>query len=370
MKLTAIETIPIRVPLKTGMTTKTAHGEHIDSPYVILRVHTDEGLIGLGEATVSPRWTGETAKSCIDIIENLITPALLGSDPTNITDACSRMARAVKNNPFTKAAVEMALWDIAGKSKNCPVYELLGGRVRPSIPIKMVVGAFELEKVRDLTQTFLDWGVQSLKVKVGLDMKADLARVHTVRDMAGTDISIGIDANGGWNWATAKQALSELESLNILFAEQPIAPDHPTDLALLRQSTIIPIMADESIFTLQEAHLLTSLRACDLLSVYPGKHSGIQGTHAITHVAQAAGIQCSIGSNLELGVGTAAMIQIAAAIPTINSERFPADIIGPLYHETDLLKDSLQLGPSHASIPTGPGLGVELDDEKLQHWRA
>ena len=129
-------------------------------------------------------------------------------------------------------------------------------------------------------------------------------------------------------------------------------------------------MADESIFTLQESHLLTSLRACDILSVYPGKHSGIQGTHAITHVAQAAGIQCSIGSNLELGVGTAAMIQIAAAIPTINSERFPADIIGPLYHETDLLKDSLQLGPSHASIPTGPGLGVELDDEKLQHWKA
>ena len=127
-------------------------------------------------------------------------------------------------------------------------------------------------------------------------------------------------------------------------------------------------MADESVFTLNDAWHLTAERAVDILSVYPGKHGGIQATVEIANVAKAAGIACSMGSNLELGIGTAAMLHVGAAISTIDSERFPGDFIGPIYHETDLLKTPLTLGPEAAQVPDGPGLGVELDEELLQKY--
>ena len=150
MKITRIEPIPVRVPLKKGMSTKTAHGEHVVTEIVIVKVHTDEGLIGLGEATVAVRWTGETSQSCVSLIETIIAPALVGTNPLAITLARQTMDVAIKLNPFTKSGVEMALWDIAGKAAGMPVYQLLGGKVRDSARIKMVVGAFDIPRVRSL----------------------------------------------------------------------------------------------------------------------------------------------------------------------------------------------------------------------------
>src|SRR6476619_2874093 len=112
MRITQVEVISVRVPLKAGLTTKTAHGEHIDSPYVILRLHTDQGLVGLGEATVSPRWSGETSRGCVAVIDDLLAPVLLGADPLDRNALMARTNRAIRLNPFTRAAVEMALWDL------------------------------------------------------------------------------------------------------------------------------------------------------------------------------------------------------------------------------------------------------------------
>src|SRR3954466_380730 len=120
MKITRVEPIPVCVPLKKGLTTKTAHGEHVVSPYVLVRVHTDAGLVGLGEATVAARWSGETSRSCVAAIDELIAPALVGSDPTHVNRLRAVMDRELKLNPFTKAGVEIALWDLAGKVAGLP----------------------------------------------------------------------------------------------------------------------------------------------------------------------------------------------------------------------------------------------------------
>jgi len=154
MKITRIEAIPVNVPLKKGLTTKTAHGEHIDSPYVIVKIHTDDGIIGLGEATLSPRWSGETQAGCLAAIDQLIGPVLVGKDPTQVHECRAAMNRVIKLNPFTKCAVEMALWDIAGKAVGKPVHQLLGGKVRSEIPIKLVIGAFDRENVKRLADHF------------------------------------------------------------------------------------------------------------------------------------------------------------------------------------------------------------------------
>ena len=369
MQITHIEAIPILVPLKEGMFTKTSHGEHIHSPYVIVRVHTDAGFVGLGEATVSPRWSGETSPGSVAILNGLIGPALVGEDPTQISQLRRKMESVIRLNPFTKAAVEMALWDLKGKAANLPVYELLGGKVRDEMPIRWVVGSLDVQKAVDLAGQFLDRGARCLKIKVGHDIDQDFERVRAVRKLAGPDLPITVDANCGWSVQQASLMVRRLRELKVLFIEQPIPTADPAQLAALRQQTDIPIMADESAFNLQDAWHLTTQRAVDIISVYPGKNGGIQATLEITNVAKAAGIACSMGSNLELGIGTAAMLHLGIAVPTIASEIYPGDFIGPLYHQSDMLKTPLSLGPAAARVPEGPGLGVELDEEQLEKYR-
>ncbi len=369
MKITRIEAIPVRVPLKAGMTTKTAHGDHHTSDYVIVRVHTNAGIVGLGEATVSALWSGETSKSTVAAIHDLIGPALVGADPSRVTAIRKRMDFLIKLNPFTKSAVEMALWDIAGKALEVPVHQLLGGKIHDVIPTKMMIGAFDLPRVRVLAEQFLGSGIRCLKVKVGIDLAGDIARVRAVRELAGPDIPITIDANCGWNVTTARIALEQLRPYHLLVAEQPIAPGDVEAMAYLRMVGGIPIMADESVFTLADAWNVLRAHAADVISVYPGKNGGIAASIEIAQVAQAAGITCHVGSNLELGIGSAAMLHLAAAVPNIDSATYPADILGPHYHETDLLTEPLALNPDGARVPDGPGLGVELDEEQLRLFR-
>ncbi len=369
MKIVRIETIPVSVPLKKGMTAKTAHGELVSSPYVILRVHTDQGLIGLGEATLAALWSGESQAAAVAVIRDYLAPALVGRDPRDITRIRHVMDTTIKLNPFTKAAVEMALWDIAGKAVGLPVWRLLGGKVREKVRIKLVVWARDVAGSRSMAEEHLARGVTCIKVKTGLDPAADIARVRAVREVCGPDVPMTIDANCGWTIQQAGTCLRALADANLLLAEQPIPPGDPQGMAELRRATQTPIMADESIFTLQDAWLLTTHRAVDLLSVYPGKHGGIAATAEIVAVARAAGIRCTIGSNLELGIGTAAMLHVAAAFPEIDTDAFPADTIGPFYHEADLLTRPLDLGPPAALVPDGPGLGVELDESQLKRWR-
>jgi muconate cycloisomerase len=369
MQITRVEAIPVRIPLKAGMVTRTAHGDHHTSDYVVIRIHTDAGLIGLGEATVSALWSGETSKSCVAMIDDLVGPALVGCDPTRITVIRKRMDFLIKLNPFSKAAVEMALWDIAGKALGVPVYQLLGGKLRDVIRTKMMIGAFDINHVRRLAEQFLGWGVRCLKVKVGLDLPGDVARVQAVRELAGPDIPITIDANCGWNVTTARIALDRIRRFDILVAEQPIPPGDTAAMASLRVAGGPPIMADESVFTLADAWNVLSARAADVISVYPGKNGGIAASIEIAHVAKAAGVPCHVGSNLELGIGSAAMLHLACAIQNIDSESYPADILGPHYYESDLLTEPLSLAFDGARVPDGPGLGVTLCEDQLRRFR-
>jgi L-alanine-DL-glutamate epimerase-like enolase superfamily enzyme len=119
MKITRVETFSVRVPLKAGMTMKTAHGEHVNSHYTIVRLQTDAGIVGLGEATVGPRWNGENATGCKAVIDEFLAPLLIGVDPLDRINIRLRLDDEIKLHPFAKSAIEMALWDIAGKCISC-----------------------------------------------------------------------------------------------------------------------------------------------------------------------------------------------------------------------------------------------------------
>lgn len=369
MIITDLEAIPVRVPLKSDRIAITAHGCHAVSEYVIIRILTDQEITGLGEATVQALWSGESMRTSLSLLQNEIREILLGRDPFDQFSIMQMIDHQIKANPFTKSAVEMALWDIRGKALNIPVYELLGGKIRDQIPMKMMIGGFDPKTAAQLAETFLNWGVKCLKVKVGIDAESDLKRVAAVRKVAGPEIKMTIDANCGWSSAVARNILPRFAEFQLTLIEQPTRPGDWATMRELRRISPAPIMADENVWSLGDAHQAAASQAVDIISVYPGKNGGIWNSKRIAHVAHSADMGCHIGSNLELGIASAAMLHLAASTPEIDSESYPADILGPCYHEACLLREPLIIGPQFAKVPNGPGLGVEIDEMQLHQHR-
>jgi muconate cycloisomerase len=369
VNITAVETIPVCVPIKPALAIKSGRGgSHTTSPFLIVKLHTDAGLVGLGEASCTPRWSGEDQMSAAHFIDNYFAPELIGHDPVRIGEVSAAVFTLVAGNYFTKAAVDMALWDLAGKAAGKPVYELLGGKMREHVTTKWSVSGRPPDEAAAIARRALGLGFCAMKVKVGLN--GDFERVSAVRNVIGPDAKLGVDANGGWGDAnTAIAAIERLKPLRMAFVEQPVWAGDPEEMAAVRRAAGLPIIADESLFTLADAKQLVRAGACDVFSIYIGKAGGIGPAKAIADFALEQGIGCTIGSNLELGIGSAAMLHLALAHRGIRAEDYPCDIIGPLFYEDDILAEPLALAGGRAVATDRPGLGVELDDTKIQRYR-
>jgi muconate cycloisomerase len=208
-----------------------------------------------------------------------------------------------------------------------------------------------------------------MKVKVGIEPDGDVARVRAIRKAIGPQIKLGVDANGGWTPDDAVKTIERLREFDIYFAEQPVSPEDVALMADVRKKIHVPVIADESVYTLQDATTLARLAAADVFSIYVGKAGGIGPAKKIADFAQKAGLKCTIGSNLELGVGSAAMVHLAIATSGITAEEFPCDIIGPFYYEDDIVRTALPISPGIAKPNNLPGLGIQLDDEKIAKYR-
>lgn len=369
MKITHVETIPVQVPINPERAIRGGRGAHTASPFVLVRVSTDEGLVGLGEVSCTPIWSGEDQVTAVHCIREYLAPQLIGADPTEVERLSARMARALAGNVFTRAGVEMALWDLVGKIAGLPLYRIFGGPVRDFVPTKFSVSGLEPERAAAIAAWAVEQGFCAMKVKVGIDPEQDVARVRAVRAAVGPDVRLGIDANGGWSPRVAVQTIRRICEYGIFFAEQPVAPLDVAWLADVRRQVPVPIMADESLYTLQDALALARAGAADILSVYVGKGGGIGAARKVTALAEAAGLTCTVGSNLELGVASAAMIHLAMASPGIGAEEFPCDILGPFFYEGDVLAEPLPISAGSARPLERPGLGVDLDEALVARYR-
>lgn len=368
MKICTIETIPVQVPINPQRAIRGGRGSHSISPFLLVKIHTDEAIVGLGEVSCTPVWSGEDQVTAAHFINNFFAPLLIGQDPTQINALLPRIHKAVANNPFTKAGLEMALWDILGKVANLPLYQLFGGALQERVITKFSVSGVEPARAAEIAEWAVAQGFRTMKVKVGLEPDEDVARVRAVREAVGPEVRLGVDANGGWSPQVAIQTIERLQAFDIYFAEQPVPDQDVSWLADVRRKVSIPIMADESVYTVEDAFTIARQNAADALSLYVGK-GGLTQARAIAAVAGAAGLVCTVGSNLELGIANAAMIHLALATPAIDSQRFPCDILSPFYYESDLLTEPLPIHAGHATAPTGPGLGVALDDELVARYR-
>ena len=376
MKITAVTTYPIDVPIRQEVMLTTSLGSHTQTHVTLVKMETDAEHHGAGEATVSPAWSGESVLGSQYLIDQYLAPPLIGleiipgPETDDVEEALRRMDRASQLNPFAKATLEMAIWDLKGKAANAPVYELLGGAVRDvAMPIRFSLAALSPEDTAANAARRVEWGHTTVKVKVGGDVEGDIARMRAVRDAIGPDILLTCDANGGWIVRDAILALNQMDDLEITLAEQPTPREDLDALAAVTCAVSMPVMADEGVFTLFDADQCLRKQAADIIAVYPGKNGGILRCKQIVELAAKYDVPCAIGSNLELDLGTSPMCQISVACENLAATTYHGDILGPLYHEVSIAKNPIEFEGGLVHAPTGPGLGVEVDWDLVERLR-
>jgi L-alanine-DL-glutamate epimerase-like enolase superfamily enzyme len=377
MHIATIETHPVRVALKPAYRMISALGRHDESQFVLVRLLTDTGLEGAGEASLTVRWSGETVWGATALIDRVLAPLLIGTELNpaqpleSIAALDKKMDLAVKHNWFAKSAIEMAAWDVLGKAASKPVFELLGGPVRPlAVPSRFSMGAYDVPRARARAAELVTQGFSTVKVKVGGEPGDDIARVRAVREVIGSNRKLVVDANCGWDADTAIHCIRELADCRIDLVEQPTPDGDYAQIARVRRIGGIPVMADDMCFDLVHARELIRNEACDLISVYPGKNGGLRKSREIVLYAEQRGVGCTIGSNLEFDIATAAMGHLIVATKNLQVEQWPGDIHGPAYYETRLVKNPLAINGPTTTITDQPGLGIEVDWHLVKQLRA
>ncbi len=368
MKIVAIEAIPVEVPRSPKTRIVASYSSLPSAKFVIAVVRTDDGVVGIGEASPEYQWTGEDEQTCVTAINTYLAPRLIGLDPLRIQENLAAMDAILAYNPYAKSAIEMALWDITGKVAGLPLSDLWGGRLRDGVHVKFVVSG-EPARAAELAVKLVETGFRYIKIKTGVGgVATDIARVTAVRRALPAEIPIGVDSNQGWSLREAYQALPALEELGVSFIEQPFNR-HPMEaLVEYRARSTIPLVAHESLFTLNDALELLTRRAVDIWAITPGTHAGYCQTKEILSLAHAGAFPCLLGSTLELGINSAFMAQIGLSSPAIDGT-VPSDIIGPFYHDRDIIQERFELADGLIVPPVGPGLGVTLDWDAIGLYR-
>jgi muconate cycloisomerase len=298
--------------------------------------------------------------------ERYIAPWLVGRDPTAIEALRIEMATRVQGNPFARAAVEMALWDLAGRALGVPVHRLLGGRVRDRVPLSWSLAVADPEAELEEAQAKVALGHRIFKIKTAAGSLADdVLRVRRLREALGPGVSLRVDANQGWDRPTALQAVRALEPYGLDFIEQPVPRWDLEGLAMIAQRSAVPIMADEACFTPHDALALARLGSISILSLKLTKSGGLLGSLAIARIAEAAGMGCYVGCMIETSLGTAAYLQLALAAAPVT---WGCELFGPLLLAGDVTRQPVQYADGCILSLDGPGLGVEVDEAALARW--
>lgn len=382
MKITGIETIPIRLPPR-----RVHQWASLTTPigvYVIIKLTTDDGLVGLGEAPVLKDWGGnhgkyfgETPQTTMHIINDILAPPLKNQDPRRFEAIHGLMDKSIKGFPYAKAAIDMALYDVVGKALNVPAYQLLGGLFRDHIPIAHSLGLMEIEKAVDEALQAKSEGVKTIKLKGGVDPKRDVELVRQMRRALGAEINICVDANQAYPTPrVAVQVTKAMEEYDLLYMEQPV--EGIDRMAEVAGRVDTPIMADESVWTPQDVLEIVQKKAADIISIYTTKPGGLFKAKKVAAVAEAAGLQCNVNGSVETGVGNAANLHLAAStgvvtlgcvVPVSTPKEQAQNGIAGIYYQDDIIKEAFEFNEGDILISSKPGLGIELDEDKLAHYR-
>jgi muconate/chloromuconate cycloisomerase len=288
----------------------------------------------------------------------------VGRDAAQIEMLRREMARRVQGNPFARAAVEMALWDLNGRALGVPVHRLLGGRVRDRVPLSWSLAVTSPEAEIEEAREKVARGHRIFKIKTAAHPVAhDVERVRRIREAVGPDVSLRVDANQGWDRPTALAAIRALEPYGLDFVEQPVPRWDLDGMAEIARRVPVPVMADESCGSPHEALAIARLGGVSILALKLTKSAGILGTMAIARIAEAAGMSCYVGCMIETSLGTAAYLQVALAAAPVT---WGCELFGPLLLTADVVHRPVQYADGAILALEGPGLGVDVDEAALK----
>lgn len=366
MKIVKIEVLSVKVPTKK--TYEVSFGTITSSEAVLVKIYTDENIIGIGESDPLPKFSRETQATVETVIEEYLAPAVIGLDPFDMENIHAKMNTTIDGNPFAKAAIDLALHDVMGKALSIPVYRLLGGLNQRKIPVIWPLGHDKPERNAKDALKRVKQGFKTLMIKVGAENPdKDLERVKKVREVVGEDVNLILDANQGWHPKEAIGIIKEIERYNLTFVEQPVSSWDFNGMADVRKSVQTPISADESLFSLHDAIKLIENKSADIFSIKTGKHGGIHNAKKIAALAEAKGIPCFINSMIELGVSVAASLHFAVSTSQILT--CGHSLMSPLRLEGDILETPIQIKDGFIEVQDKPGLGVELSQEKVKKYQ-
>lgn len=366
MKITSVEAIPVTIPLNHPLKMAVATVQQRDS--IIVRIRTDQGLVGLGEVVIATYFTGETQSGSKAAIDRLLAPQLIGRDVFDLHETLQLMDSLLYGNPATKSGLEMAIQDLRAQALNVPLYQILGGKLRQSVNSTWAISAADPSAAADEAARGVAQGFKAIKIKVGVaSILQDARRVKAVRQAVGEEVHLRADANQAWSPDLAVQFLNQVADCRLQFIEQPVHRDDLTGMARVSQAVSTPVAPDEGLFNASDAIRYIRQQAADGVVMKLIKAGGITGCQKLAAVVQAAGLGLHLGGMPgQTSISAAAEVHLAVSLPWLNWD------VGIYPHAItrDVVKERLQPQSGAYFPPEKPGLGVELDESALMACRS
>ena len=338
--------------------------------YVIVQLRLANGVVGIGEAATlgGPRWAEESVEAIKANIDAYLAPALIGLQADRFEAAGMAMDAAAKRNNAAKGAIETALFDAVGKSLGLPAAALLGGAVRDRVPVLWTLASGDpAQEIEEAERKLAARLHRMFKVKVGAQApEADMARLQRLAGALGSRATLIVDANQAWDEAVSARCLPQLHAMGVALVEQPVPAWNLPAMARLRaRPGTPPLLADECVFDAHDMLAVAAAGAADAVSLKVVKHAGLLGVRKVAAVAEAAGIALYGGCLLESSIGAAAHLQVFA---TLRHLEWGCEHFGPQILTGDLVTEPLRFADFHVHLPSGPGLGLTLDEAALHHY--
>ena len=352
MKITGFRLGLLSAPLRLPFRTALREVSRVED--IVVELHAADGTVGRGEAPPTAAITGETLGSIEAALRGHICPALVGREADGLEELLSAISRSIVGNTSAKAAAELAVWDLYAQQCGLPLWRLLGGGPN-TLETDLTISVNDPETMARDTADAVARGYGTLKIKVGENPALDLARLRAVR-AAAPEAVIRIDANQAW---TPRQAVGLLEQmqaggLNIELVEQPVKGRDLDGLAFVTAHSPVPVMADESVFSPQDAMTILQRHAADYINIKLMKCGGLSNALRIAAAAEICGVECMIGCMLEAKVSVTAAVHLACARGIITR----VDLDGPALCSADPVAGGAIFSGRHISLPEAPGLGI------------
>ncbi len=343
-----------------------------------------DGRVGWGEAPALKDWGGEFGRYFGEstliartLIENYLGPAIVGVELGDFVELHARMDAVVKGYPYSKAALDFAAYDLAGRWLNVPVHTLLGGKARSRILVTHSIGLIPIEEARQEVAKVAAEGIKTIKIKIGVDPKRDIEMVRTIRETVGDGVELCVDANEGYRTAgEAIMTVRAMEQYRLKYVEQPVMGIER--IAEVARAIDPPVMADESAWNAHDVIQISEARAAEIVSIYTTKPGGLYKAMEVAAVCRAAGIVCNVNGSVETGVGNLANIHLAAAapaatlscvVPVSTPAEWQTGQVGGIYYRDDLIAAPMRLVDGAIEVPTGAGMGIDVDLAKIEKYR-